>query len=118
MWQFWGDGERIAQAILRIANPTSISVVTPPSNDVIQVGKVDANPRPRLVWCSDRNSILVSDRLMGKWGLWCSQVDGGDSQRIDLKQNDINEVRLAEDGKRIAFRRQILRPNELWAYRF
>ncbi len=111
-----GEGERIALALWRGGKRAAISVITFPGRDPVQVGEVEANSRPQLVWCSDGKSLLVSGRLEGRQGVWRIPVDGGSPQRLSLEETDITEVRLSGDGRRIAFTRRIPRPREVWAY--
>ncbi len=109
-----GDGERIALAVW--GKPATILAITPPSTEPVRVAQVQTNSRPQLVWCSDRRSILISGAQGRKQGIWRIPADGGEPQRFQLDPSDITEVRLSENGERIAFTRRIPRPTELWAY--
>lgn len=111
-----GHGERIAVAIIRRGKPAAIAVVTPPSSDVVEIGQVQANSRPQIVWCSDAKSILVSGRVGGKQGIWRLSVGGGESRRLSLDDPDITEVRLSEDDRHIVYTRRFQRFQEGWAY--
>ena len=108
------DGERIALAIS--GKPATILAITPPSKEPIRVAQVQTTSRLQLIWCSDRRSILISGTQGGKQGIWRIPADGGEPQRLHLEQSDITEVRLSENGERIAFTRRTPRPRELWAY--
>jgi Tol biopolymer transport system component len=109
-----GDGERIALAVW--GKPATILQITPPSTEPVRVTEVQTNSRPQLVWCSDRRSILMSGTLAGKQGIWRIPTDGGEPRLLQLEQSDITEVRLSENGERIAFTRRIPQPREVWAY--
>ena len=112
-----GDGDRIALAHRGGSGKTAtISVVTPTGKDPVRVGEVEANARPQVVWCSDGKSILVSGSIAGKQGIWRISADGREQQRLNVEEGDINEVRLSQDGRRIAFTRRVPRPREVWAY--
>lgn len=108
------DGERIALATW--GKPATIWIVTLPSKNPARVTQVQTNSRPQLVWCSDRRSILMSGTQAGKQGIWRIPTDGGEPRLLQLEQSDITEVRLSENGERIAFTRRIPHPSEVWAY--
>jgi len=108
-----GEAERVAFAVF--GKPASISIAEP-GKEPVRIAQIQANGRPQLVWAADKKSVLVSGALAGKQGVWRIPVAGGAPQRLDLDQPGINEVRLSEDGTRIAFTQRIERPSEVWAY--
>jgi Tol biopolymer transport system component len=108
-----GEGERIAFVIY--GRPATVFVVKPGEKPV-RIAQLQANNRPQLIWGSDGKSILASGALAGKQGIWRIPVDGGDPQRVNLDEPGITEVRLSENGQRIAYTQRIDRPREVWAY--
>ena len=111
-----GDGERIALAITGDERGTRVAVVTPPGTEMADLTKIDATTRPQLVWCADRNSILASGRIGGTQSIWRIPADGGAPQRLTINETGITEVRLSEEGTRLAFTKSPNRPREVWAY--
>ena len=64
--------------------PATILAVTPPSKEPVRVGQGETNSRSQLVWCSDRQSIVISGTQGGKQGMWRIPAD-------DFEQCDITE---------------------------
>jgi Tol biopolymer transport system component len=109
-----GDDERIALAIS--GKPATILAITPPAKEPVRVAQIQTNSMPQLIWCTDRRSILMTGSLGDKQGIWRIPADGGDPQLLQLDQSEATEVRLSENGERIAFTRRNPRPGEVWAY--
>jgi Tol biopolymer transport system component len=83
---------------------------------MIDMQKIDTINRPQLIWCSDRTSIRMSGTIAGTQGIWRSPADSGAPQRLTMNETGITEVRLSENGTRLAFTKSPSRPREVWAY--
>jgi Tol biopolymer transport system component len=111
-----GDGERIALAIAGGGRGARVAVVTPPGSEMVEIQKIDAVTRAQLIWCSDRESILASGSIGGTQGIWRIPADGGTPQRLTINESGITEVRLSENGTRLAYTKSSNPAPEVWAY--
>ena len=105
-----GDGGRIALAITGDGRGTRIAVVTPLGTEMVDIQKIDAVTR------ADRKSILASGSIGGMQGIWRIPADWGTPQRLTIKETGITEVRLSEDGTRLAYTKSSKRAPVVRAY--
>jgi dipeptidyl aminopeptidase/acylaminoacyl peptidase len=70
-----------------------------------------------LAWSADGHQLLFTKRRPGsqepKNELWQVPVEGGEAQRLDLAMDNLREVRVHPDGRRLAFTAGVGK-NEIW----
>lgn len=99
------DGSRLVFVMNEADGSRSLHVLTKGEKIPAQITTLRPNARAQLMWLPSGKEVITSGRIKGKQGIWKVPLDGSSPEALNISADNVTEVRLSADGRKIAFTR-------------